>query len=120
MKKFTEKQMQEFCYILALEEYKSLVDYCQTKDYEIARQCGVDNINDTVCFIQRLLLKCFPFEDEQIAIELKTLAEEAECNGDFWLTLFIVSQIDKFGDATTMCEIQEWATNKQKELIKYN
>ena len=116
MQNLNAKQIKEYTFFLARKEYEVFLEWRSGEGFKIAKQCDIDNTNETVWFIQRLLSKCFPFEDNQIGLEIKALAEKAEHNGDFWLILFIVSQIDQFENRAEMHEIKEWAANKLKEL----
>ena len=118
MKKFTEKQIQEYCYVLAREEYKRLVDYRQTKEYEIARQCGIDTDERIIVFISELLIRAFPYiAIESYSKELIMFLEETKRYEDVFITEIVVSQIDQ---CETACEsIKDYAKNQLKERYKY-
>lgn len=108
------KQIKESTFFLVKKEYEDFLEWRSSAGFKIAKQCGIDNTDESIWFIQKLLLRAFPYvvSNEEAAKDLIKFAEKAAKNGDDFISTLIIAQIDQAENPVKMAK--DWAEAQLK------
>lgn len=122
MKTMTDREIKEFCFVLAKQEYSELCQFRESKEYAIAVSCDIEPTQEAVDFISSLLLRSVEYfiSTKETSQELIDFANEMYKNKDEFLCNIIcdsiISQIEN-NNAQVHEIAKNWAEKRFNEII---